>query len=78
MFRISVKEARSKLSLLLNRVQVGDEIVILRRGKVVARLVPPKPQNKVLPSLKDFRTSIRVRGKPLSSVVIRAREEERY
>jgi len=36
-----IKEARSKLSTLLKRVEEGDEIVILRRGKKVARPAPP-------------------------------------
>lgn len=34
-------EAKSKLGQLLDMVEAGEEIVITRRGKVVARLVPP-------------------------------------
>lgn len=75
---INVKDARSKLSLLLDRVEKGDEVIILRRGKRVARLVRPKSGNRLLPSLKDFRSSIRVAGEPLSTVVVRGRQEERY
>jgi prevent-host-death family protein len=33
-------EAKSKLSALLDRVNQGEEIVITRHGKPVARLVP--------------------------------------
>jgi prevent-host-death family protein len=33
-------EAKTKLSALLDRVERGEEVVITRRGKVVARLVP--------------------------------------
>ena len=33
-------EARNKFSTLLDWVESGEEIVITRRGKVVARLVP--------------------------------------
>jgi prevent-host-death family protein len=60
---MSVKEARSKLSTLLKRVEEGNEIVILRRGKKVARLVPPQGQGRRLPSLKDFRASIRIKAR---------------
>jgi prevent-host-death family protein len=75
---INTKNARSKISALLNRVQEGDEVIILRRGKEVARLVPPRSQGKLLPSLKKFRASIRSTGLPLSETVMSGRREERY
>lgn len=75
---INVKEARSKFSFLLNMVKEGDEVVIMRRSKEVARLVPPRGEKKSLPDLKDFRDSIRFKGEPLSSMVIKGRKEERY
>lgn len=75
---VNVKDARSRLSFLLDRVEEGGEVIILRRGKEVARLVPPRGKGKPLPSLKDFRSSIKIAGKPLSSVVIQGRDEERY
>ena len=38
---INVKEARTKISSLLDRtLNKGEEVVILMRGKRVARLVP--------------------------------------
>ena len=75
---INVKDARSKLSSLLDQVEDGGEVIIRRRGKEVARLVPPQGQDNLLPSLKDFRASIRISGESLRDVVIRGREEERY
>ena len=77
MLEVNVKEARSKLSILLDRVQRGEEIIIKRRGKKVALLVSPKSEN-ALPSLKKFRASISVTGKSLSETVIDLRKEERY
>ena len=38
---IALFEAKNRLSELINRVEAGEEIAITRRGKVVARLVPP-------------------------------------
>jgi prevent-host-death family protein len=77
MEEVNVKDARGQLSALLDRVEKGEEIIIKRRGKRVAKMVPPgKPSN--LPSLKDFRASLKLRGKPLSQTVIDARKEERY
>jgi prevent-host-death family protein len=46
MAEVNVHEAKTHLSRLLVRVAGGDEIVIARAGKPIARLVPvhPKPQ----------------------------------
>jgi prevent-host-death family protein len=37
---VNVHEAKTRLSKLLKRVQLGEEIVIAKAGKPVARLVP--------------------------------------
>ncbi len=75
---ISVKEARSRFSSLLDKVEEGGEVIIRRRGKEVARLIPAGEAGKTLPNLKKFRNTIRMKGEPLSSVVKRGRKEERY
>ena len=75
---VSAKEARSKLSLLLKRVEEGDEIVIVRRGKRVARLISTEERIKQLPTLKDFRASVKIRGECLSKVILRERTGARY
>jgi prevent-host-death family protein len=41
MKEVGAFEAKSRLGQLLDRVEAGEEIVITRRGKAVARLVPP-------------------------------------
>jgi prevent-host-death family protein len=38
----NVAEARAKLSEILGRVAAGEEIVLTRRGKSIARLVPER------------------------------------
>lgn len=75
---ISAKEARSKLSSLLNKVSEGGEIVIVRRGKKVARLVTAESRVRRLPTLKDFRASVRIKGPSLGSAILRRREEAPY
>jgi prevent-host-death family protein len=40
----NVHEAKTQLSKLLLRVEQGEEIVIARAGRPVARLVPERPQ----------------------------------
>ncbi len=77
MLEVNVKEARSKLSDLLDRVERGEEIIITRRGKKLALLVSPE-REKTLPSLKEFRASISTTGRPLSETVVGMRPEVRY
>lgn len=43
MREVGAFEAKNKLSQLLDEVEHGEEIVITRRGKEVARLVPARP-----------------------------------
>jgi prevent-host-death family protein len=38
--QVNIHEAKTHLSRLLKRVMLGEEIVIARAGKPVARLVP--------------------------------------
>jgi prevent-host-death family protein len=46
--QVNVHEAKTKLSQLLERVEAGEEVVIARAGRPVARLVrvsaPPRPR----------------------------------
>jgi len=42
MREIGAFEAKNKLGQLLDWVEAGEEVVITRRGRIVARLVPPR------------------------------------
>ena len=75
---VSVAEARRRLKTLLDEVSSGHEVSVVRRGREVARLVPPKRRGLKLPPLGAFRASIRVVGEPMSRAVVRARREGRY
>jgi prevent-host-death family protein len=74
---VSIKEARAHLKALVDRARRGEVVVLLRRGKEVARLVPPPDRKREIPDLRDFRATIRIGGRPMSAEVIRGREEER-
>jgi prevent-host-death family protein len=78
MEEVNVKEARKRISELLDKAQRGEEVLIMRRGKKVARLSPVVEGEKKLPDLTDFRASISVEGQPMSQIVIDGRNEERY
>ncbi|MBA2692255.1 MAG: type II toxin-antitoxin system prevent-host-death family antitoxin [Rubrobacter sp.] len=78
MERVSVKEVRERLRSYIERAEAGEEIVILRRGREVARLVPPEREGGRFPDLTEFRASINLRGGSASETVIRQRREARY
>lgn len=62
---IALFEAKNRLSELIRRVEAGEEIAITRRGKVVARLVPPAPEVAAQPAL-DAVADLRARRRGVS------------
>jgi prevent-host-death family protein len=62
--KVSVFEAKTKLSELLRETEQGGSFVIYRRGKEVARLVPPVKEEQgvdlkqVLSSFREIRERI--------------------
>ena len=46
MATVNVHEAKTNLSRLLAQVEAGEDVVIARNGKPVARLVACKPRGK--------------------------------
>ncbi|MBI2203495.1 MAG: type II toxin-antitoxin system prevent-host-death family antitoxin [Candidatus Rokubacteria bacterium] len=75
---VSVAEARSRFKALLDEVASGHQVSVVRRGREVARLVPPKRRSGRLPALGSFRASIRLTGEPVSRTIVRARRDARY
>lgn len=75
---VGIRDLRRNLSRLLDRVAEGDEIVVLRHGKKLARIVPPKKEASRLPSQKELRRSIHVSGEALSRQIVEEREGSRY
>jgi prevent-host-death family protein len=51
---VNIHEAKTHLSRLLERVALGEEVVIAKAGKPVAKLIPvnPKPKKRILGSAK--------------------------
>jgi antitoxin (DNA-binding transcriptional repressor) of toxin-antitoxin stability system len=77
MRKVDMAVARRNLRALVDEVASGREVALLRRGREVARLVPPPAGKRRLPSLEALRKSIRLEGEPLSRAVVRGRAEER-
>ena len=78
MSEVNVKELREQLAQYIAQAEAGEEIVITRRGKVVARLMPPETTPPEFPDLTEFRASINLQGESLSRTVVQERREARY
>ena len=47
MISVTIPEAKSRLIELIDQVNAGEEVVIMRRGTPIARLVPGTPKNRL-------------------------------
>ncbi len=59
--RISVTDAKARLTDLVRRAEAGDEVILTRHGQSAVRLVPVKPAVD-LEGRRKFIDSIRRRG----------------
>jgi prevent-host-death family protein len=71
---INVAEAREKMTQLLKSVEHGEEVIIQRYQKPVARLVPYTEKTASFPDLSALRAS----QKPAQTTLADLRDEERY
>ena len=82
MENISVAAAKSQLSAILDRVEAGEEVVITRRGKAVARLTAEKPAKRgkgsSLAMLAAFRATLPISPVSTEAFVREQGEHERF
>jgi prevent-host-death family protein len=71
---VGIKQARETLPELVHRAEVGEEIVITRQGRPVARLVGAPRQPRSLPALREFRRSLGAAGTPAVTLVREERD----
>ena len=77
---IKLKEARARLSDLIQAAEHGESTTITRRGKAVARIVPFErtAAGNRAPDLSTFRASLKMKGKALSQVILENRRKARF
>ncbi len=56
--QVTVAEAKARLSSLLDAVEAGEAVVITRRGKPIAELVPRCSVRDLLPQLAALREAL--------------------
>lgn len=67
MITVGAFDAKTHLSSLLDKVEAGEEVVITRHGKPIARLVPEGSQvqlaaDEAVRQLKALRNGVRLDG----------------
>jgi prevent-host-death family protein len=77
MTMVNVREARESLARLLDAVAAGEEVVIMRRGRPVARLVPARPGEVAFQPRGKLRESLPPMKHPAAEEVRMGRDEER-
>ena len=79
MREVGAFEAKNKLSQLLDWVEAGEEVVITRRGKVVARLVAPRSAfdrdraRSAVAAIRAMRKGARLGGLKIKDLVAEGR-----
>jgi prevent-host-death family protein len=76
MHTVSIREARERISKLLDAVAKGEQVVILRRGKAVAKLVRIS-EGAPFQDRSEFRSKIPRGRTSAADLVRRARDDER-
>ena len=83
---VSLADAETRLSELIDRVEAGEEIDITRDGKAVARLCALPPTNKVakplkpidIEALRAFSESMPMQEQSAGDFIRAMRDSERY
>jgi prevent-host-death family protein len=69
-------DLRRRLSSLLDAVEAGDTVLLTRRGRPVARLVPVDEAMSRVPSWKRARKRFEIRGESIADTIRRDRNGE--
>jgi antitoxin (DNA-binding transcriptional repressor) of toxin-antitoxin stability system len=74
---VSLRQMQHNLSAILREVDRGREVLVTRRKRVVARLVPPSaiPAGKIRwPDFRGRTAAIKLKGPPLTQTLREERE----
>jgi prevent-host-death family protein len=76
MLTVTLVEAKTRLSEILDRVAAGEEVVITRRGRPAARIAAVSPPKQPVPDLSAFRARMPRLRKPSYVLIREMRDEE--
>lgn len=73
---VSFTDFRANASALLDEVEQGETVIVLRHGKAVAEIHPAAPHAKRLPSWKRPGPRLTTKGEGLSTAILGERGRE--
>ena len=76
MLTVTLVEAKTRLSELLDKVAAGEEVVITRHGRPAARIAAVLPPKQPVPDLSAFRAKMPCWRKPSHLLIREMRDEE--
>ena len=78
MHAVSLAKAKAHLSELLNTVESGEEVIITRHGRPVARVLPASPIKQMLPlqRLAELRQQVPARQGSSAELLRELRDAE--
>ena len=71
---VAFTDFRKRASDLITEVEHGETLILLRRGKPVAEVVPFSDQAQRMPAWKQPGIRLRIPGSDLSSAILEERE----
>jgi prevent-host-death family protein len=74
MKQVGIRQARQELADLIDRAEAGEEVVITRQGRPVAKLIAAPKDRKPLPLLADFRGRLGRSARPAVQLVREERD----
>jgi len=73
---ITFTDFRKKASSFITEVEHGETLVLLRRGKPIAEVIPFSDKSRQTPSWKRPGIRLQIQGSDLSSAILEERESE--
>ena len=74
---VTFTDFRKKASGFITEVEHGETLVLLRRGKPIAEIIPFSDRSERTPSWKEPGIHLEMKGTDLSSAILEEREAER-
>ena len=71
---IQVTDFRKNTARFINQVEHGETLVLIRRGKPVAEIIPFSDRPKKIPAWKQPSIRLQLQGSDLSTAILEDRE----
>lgn len=73
---IAFSDFRKKAAGFIDEVELGETLVLLRRGKPIAEIIPFSGREKKTPAWKQTIRPLQMKGSDLSSAILEERRTE--